>query len=144
FVVWGCFHGLFLIADRIFLLSLYEKIGRIPSTLFTFIAVMVGWVFFKTETLTQAFRMIKKMFSFDFSSFNIHFELNFWLLLFLAFLFSFSGGFSRVQKMQQTILFEEYKLGRLLITSFLCIVLFILCEASITSSGFNPFIYYRF
>ena len=144
FIVWGCFHGLFLIADRVFLLSFYEKIGRIPSTIITFIVVMIGWVFFKTETLTQATAFIKKMFSFDFSSYNIYFEMNFWTMLFLAILFSFTGGFARVVRMQENVLFLEYSLRRVLITSVICVMLFIICEAAITSSGFNPFIYYRF
>lgn len=144
FVVWGCFHGLFLIADRVFLLSVYEKIGRVASTIITFIIVMIGWVFFKTETLSQAFSYIKKLFSFDFSTYHIHFELNFWTMLILAFLFSFSGAFSRIIKMQSNVLFEVYSLRRVLTTSVVCVILFILCEAAITSSGFNPFIYYRF
>ena len=144
FIVWGCFHGLFLIADRVFLLSVYEKIGRIPSNIITFIVVMIGWVFFKTETLTQATAFIKKMFSFDFSSYNIYFEMNFWTMLFLAILFSFTGGFARVVRMQENVLFLEYSLRRVLITSVICVMLFIVCEAAITSSGFNPFIYYRF
>lgn len=144
FVVWGCFHGLFLIADRVFLLSVYEKIGRVFSTIITFIIVMIGWVFFKTETLNQALLYIKKMFSFDFSKYYIHFELNFWTMLVLAFVFSFAGGFSRVIKMQDAVLFEEYSLKRIVTTSFICVILFVLCEAAITSSGFNPFIYYRF
>lgn len=144
FIVWGCLHGLFLIADRVFLLSVYKKIGRIPSTIITFIIVMIGWVFFKTETLGHAGAFIKKMFSFDFSSYYIYFELNFWTMLVLAVVFSFAGGFTKVVRMQENVLFSEYSLRRVLITSFVCVVLFILCEAAITSSGFNPFIYYRF
>jgi len=144
FIVCGCFHGLFLIADRVFLLSVYEKIGRIPSTIITFIIVMVGWVFFKTETLSHAILYINKMFSFDFSTYNIYFELNFWTMFVLAVIFSFSGGFAKIIKMQSTILFAEYSLTRVIITSIVCVVLLILCEAAITSSGFNPFIYYRF
>jgi alginate O-acetyltransferase complex protein AlgI len=144
FIVWGCFHGLFLISDRMFLLSFFEKIGRIPSTIITFVIVMIGWVFFKTETLSHAVLYLNKMFSFDFSTYNIYFELNFWTMFVLAFLFSFSGGFAKIQKLQHLILFSEYSMKRTITTSFICILLFIICEAAITSSGFNPFIYYRF
>jgi len=31
FVIWGAFHGLFLILDRLFLLKVYKKIGKVPS-----------------------------------------------------------------------------------------------------------------
>ena len=144
FIIWGCFHGLFLIADRVFLLSVYEKIGRIPSTIITFIIVMVGWVFFKTESLSHAISFIRKMFVFDFSSYPVYFEMNFWTMLILAIVFSFSGGFSKIQRIQHDVLFYQYSMRRLFFMSFICLVLFIVCVAAITSSGFNPFIYYRF
>ena len=31
FVIWGAFHGTFLVLDRLFLLRFYKKIGPIPS-----------------------------------------------------------------------------------------------------------------
>jgi alginate O-acetyltransferase complex protein AlgI len=36
FVLWGAFHGFFLIMDRIFLQNFLDKVGKIPSVLFTF------------------------------------------------------------------------------------------------------------
>src|SRR5262245_34022819 len=54
FLVWGVFHGLFLAVERVGLGRLLEKI---PSPLrhgYTMLAVMAGWVLFKSETLGQA------------------------------------------------------------------------------------------
>jgi len=44
FVVWGTFHGLFLIADRIFLLKFLSRIGKIPAIAFTFLITLIGWL----------------------------------------------------------------------------------------------------
>ncbi|MFC2121926.1 MBOAT family O-acyltransferase, partial [Bacteroidota bacterium] len=49
FIVWGAYHGLFLILDRIFLIKFLNKIGRIPGTLITFFVVIMGWVVFRLE-----------------------------------------------------------------------------------------------
>ena len=37
FIIWGAFHGLFLILDRLFLLKFYDKIGKYPSIIITFL-----------------------------------------------------------------------------------------------------------
>ncbi|MFI5164794.1 MAG: MBOAT family O-acyltransferase, partial [Bacteroidia bacterium] len=46
FIIWGAYHGLFLVLDRLFLLKLTEKIGKIPRIIFAFFVVVIGWVFF--------------------------------------------------------------------------------------------------
>ena len=67
FILWGSFHGLFLILDRLFLLKFYSLIGKLPSVIITFFIVMIGWVFFRTEDLNDAGEYLFKLFSFDFS-----------------------------------------------------------------------------
>jgi len=53
FVLWGAWHGLFLVVERAGLERLLARIG--PFThLYTLLAVMGGWVLFRCETLTQA------------------------------------------------------------------------------------------
>ena len=58
FVLWGAYHGLFLILDRLFLLKFYEKIGRIFSVIITFIIVIIGWVIFRIEDSQNIFIFI--------------------------------------------------------------------------------------
>ena len=41
FIVWGVFHGFFLVMDRVFLNKFHEKIGKIPSVVFTFFLVII-------------------------------------------------------------------------------------------------------
>ena len=57
FIAWGAFHGLFLVADRLFLLKILEKIGKFPAILFTFFISLIGWVLFRAETLTYALEL---------------------------------------------------------------------------------------
>jgi alginate O-acetyltransferase complex protein AlgI len=54
FVVWGAYHGFWLILERMGLSNLQHKIGRMPSVILTFIVVVVGWAIFRTENLADA------------------------------------------------------------------------------------------
>ena len=64
FVIWGAYNGTFLVLERLFLLKVYERIGRFFRTLITFFIVAVGWVFFRVEKFGDAVLYIKRMFSF--------------------------------------------------------------------------------
>ena len=50
FVIWGLFHGTFLVLERIFPI---EKIlhFRLLKSIYTLLVVIVAWVFFRAETL---------------------------------------------------------------------------------------------
>ncbi len=54
FVVWGLFHGAFLVAER---LGLADRVRALPAPLrhgYLLLVVAIGWVFFRAETLAQA------------------------------------------------------------------------------------------
>jgi len=144
FIIWGIYQGLFLILDRLFLLKLLKKLGKIPSILITFFVIVIGWVIFQADTLTSAYAYLGKMFSFRGGAENeLWLNPKFWTMLVIAILFSFWGGFKKIDQWIEKL----YSLpgNRVIITmSLLAVILFILSEATITSSGFNPFIYFRF
>jgi len=143
FVLWGGYHGLFLMLDRLFLMKYLKKLGHVPSILITFFIIMMGWVMFRSEKMAAGFEYIATMFSFRSAENSIWLHSKFWTMLVIAILFSFWGGFKRID--QWIIrLYDTPKNGAILTFSFLAILFFILCVATITSSGFNPFIYFRF
>ena len=144
FVIWGAFHGLFLIADRMFLLKFYSKIGKIPSIIITFLIVLVGWTIFRAENISHAWIFIQKMFTFDFEGYNLYFDNKFYTIMIFAVIFSFWGAFRGVEKWQDKLFNKEQKFSSLIIMSLISVILVLICVSSITSSGFNPFIYFRF
>lgn len=144
FIIWGAFHGFFLIADRIFLLKFFEAIGKLPSIIITFFITLIGWVLFRVESIDMAIIYIKRMFAFNFDYDGLYFDGKFYGILIIAVFFSFYGGFSRIEKWQEYI-FRERKSLRVLIPMFIIsILIFVISLGYITSSGFNPFIYFRF
>jgi len=144
FIVWGCFHGLFLIADRLFLLKFYAAIGKYPSVLITFFIVMMGWVFFRADNMNDARDYFYKLFCFDFSTTQFVYLNDFYVLMLLASLFSFGGLLTPFFKLQHSVLFGNYNGSKTIVVSTFCLVLLIISISGILGGGFNPFIYYRF
>ena len=61
FVVWGLFHGTFLVVER---LGLADAIGRLWAPIrhvYLVIVVMIGWAFFRADTLAGAVAFLKAM-----------------------------------------------------------------------------------
>ncbi len=144
FVFWGAFHGFFLIADRLFLLKFYKAIGKIPSIIITYFIVLIGWVFFRAEDITYAWHYIIRMFTFSGNESNIFLDTKFFSILAIATFFAFFGVIPGIEKWQEKMLAEKQKNYAIYLMVAFSIVFLIICIASITSSGFNPFIYFRF
>ena len=143
FVIWGAYHGLFLILERVFLEKVYNKAGKFISTAFTFLVVIIGWVFFRIEHLPDAFQYLERMFSFQ-SGTTISYFRGVWFHFGLAFVFAFFVYTKWGQKIQDTVYFNDYTTRRHVALSVVSAVLLTLCVSSITAFGFNPFIYFRF
>jgi alginate O-acetyltransferase complex protein AlgI len=129
--------------ERVFLHRVYDQIGKLPSTVITFFIVVIGWVFFRVEKLSDAVVYLKRLFSFNFgNAFSLDSE--FFTFFIIAGFFAFFTYFAKGQSIQDKIYFADYTNKRHLAISALVAVLFILSLGSITAFGFNPFIYFRF
>ena len=144
FLIWGAYHGFFLILDRLFLLKILNRMGQIPSIIITFLFVMVGWVVFRLERVAKIKIYLSKLFSLNSS---VEFETipAFGLISILAVIFSFLVIFKQGKKLEKFVFYtEHYSLKYHFIFTILSILLLMLSTSSITSSDFNPFIYFRF
>jgi alginate O-acetyltransferase complex protein AlgI len=144
FVIWGAYHGLFLVLEKSFLLRFYEKVGRIPRVAVTFVVVVIGWVFFRLETFSAAMQYFQAMFSFvgNGKSFFINREFSF--ILMLSALFSFFTLMPAGARIQENIYGSFHGMKGHLAYTLLAFALLTLSLSSITSADFNPFIYFRF
>jgi alginate O-acetyltransferase complex protein AlgI len=146
FVIWGAFHGVFLIFDRLFLINLLTKIGAWPSRIFTFFVVIIGWVFFRVETFEGAITLIKKMFEFDTLSDDFSTIPMFKLTVVFAILFSVFSGFSKGKQAEVYVYDGVYlkNIKSTLLVILLALIALCLSVSFISASNFNPFIYFRF
>jgi len=143
FVLWGIFHGLFLILDRLFLVDLLRKLGDLMSVLITFFIVVLSWVIFRLESLAEAGLFYKKLFLFDGLGFPDVMG-NFWLAMLLAAFISFIT-MSRVGlKWEASLMETPLKVHKSTMQFVVSLLLFLICLSELGSSNFNPFIYFRF
>ncbi|KAA0592583.1 MBOAT family protein [Azospirillum lipoferum] len=61
FVVWGLWHGAFLVFERLGISRLLDRSVPMARHLYTLLVVMVGWVFFRADTLGHAWTFLKAM-----------------------------------------------------------------------------------
>lgn len=61
FVVWGLFHGLFLVIERVGVAARLQTLPRALRHAYLLLVVMVGWVFFRAETFSSALTMLRAM-----------------------------------------------------------------------------------
>lgn len=140
FVVWGMIQGVFICLER---MGLERILKRIPN-LFRYVYVLVifttSMVFFRSETMSDAFRIIKSLFIWNndgIKNFTILTLLDRENIFFI--LFSILAS----TPLWKNVLDKKGEhlegLGNILI----CLI-FIIAVCYRMSTGFNPFIYFRF
>ncbi|MBA3648982.1 MAG: MBOAT family protein [Chitinophagales bacterium] len=141
FVVWGIYHGLFIVLDRLFLVNLLKPVSKIFRIALTFLIVVLGWILFRSTSLAQAFNFYHCMFSFNLTMASPDLDYKFIFFLLIAIFFSFFGVVNAIEQNQ----IKWFNPERWLIPKILSsILLMFWCLAEISSGSFNPFIYFRF
>jgi alginate O-acetyltransferase complex protein AlgI len=61
FVIWGLFHGTFLVVERLGLAAAVRRMWRPLRHVYLLLVVMVGWAFFRADTLPSAVAFLRAM-----------------------------------------------------------------------------------
>lgn len=143
FIVWGLWHGLFLVIERLGFKKALDKLPKFIGWIYTMLVVLVGWVFFRADTLSAAMKYLGEMFSFSggvangMAQFdNLSFIITSIALVLCTPVYQLVKG-----KLEKT---EVGKKAAFVIGAVLATGLFILSVIFLTGSGYNPFIYFRF
>lgn len=144
FILWGVFHGIFLILDRLFLLNVLQKASKFIAIPFTFIVVVCGWVLFRNENLETALHCLKQMFAFNFVDGKFALNNDFVFMAILASVFSFFAITTKTKSIQSFFYNVSFntKYNWPLVLS--AIALYYISLSFISALNFNPFIYFRF
>lgn len=143
FIIWGFFHGGFIILERFQLFKLPLKLHFLKHV-YLLLVVMIGWVLFRAENLQYALDFIHKMFAFvgGVISDNTAFEYldnQVYIAILIGTLFALP--------LRHTI---EKKLTRLAGQKFIFIkelcylCIFILSIMEVAQATYQPFIYFKF
>ncbi len=138
FLLWGMFHGVFLVLERAFLGKYLDKNPlKILNHVYCLLVVAVGWVFFRAENLGQAAAYLGNMFRFagnGSESFLEIFGIRCVVLSAVGVLMSVLLPGEWQKKLRDNGLFRAAALPCLL---FVCILM-------LAADSYNPFIYFRF
>ena len=140
FLIWGLYHGTFLILDRIFLRKLFDKFPLWVSRLVTFNFVVVGWVFFAIEDFSMALDFLGRMTNVTLFSLSVwSLELG---LLSVKSIFILSASIL----FTSTALYDRFKFpdSHPLTMAVVGVLLWLVSVSYLAGSDFNPFIYFRF
>jgi alginate O-acetyltransferase complex protein AlgI len=144
FLAWGIFHGFFLVLDRVILLQVFKRIGKFPSMTLTFLITLVGWVIFRSSSIKGAGHYLHKMFILDTRDCNVFLDTRFWAIMALATIISFARAFRTCEDIPLVVRPAPNCLSRYWVCTLGTLILLILSIGAVTSSEFNPFIYFRF
>ncbi|BCJ93385.1 alginate O-acetylation protein [Anaerocolumna cellulosilytica] len=148
FIVWGLWHGIFMLLERITRNSslLKFKIPIIIKHTYTLLIVIIGWVFFRAETLEYALAYLGVMFGIV-KPVNIGYDVmyyldNFAIFIIIIAIIAATGVLSYLankieKKHSNQPLFNCVKLVYISLLMVICVIF-------VMASTYNPFIYFRF
>jgi len=151
FVLWGVYYGLLLVLEK---LLWGKRLSEIPvlGRVYTLLIVVIGWVLFRSESLSYAMEMLRAMFGgyglgqgtvtwsmiLERSSVN-----GLFLLAMLAGIVLSTGIGRRIADRSKDLAPK----GRTVLESAACVcsvLVFLLSVVSLAAGSYNPFIYFRF
>ena len=154
FITWGCFYGVIIIIEKIFLGKVLDKLPSPVRSAYTMLLVILGWVLFDTADLPAAFAYMGAMFGIAgiagiagitqhpvnlVDGTSIYLLINFGIMLLIC-VFACTDLWKRAyNRLYNRIpVFLNY-----------CAVVyqsgvFILTIAYLVNAGYNPFLYFNF
>lgn len=143
FVAWGLYYGILLLIEKYLLAPLLEKLPAVIRHIYSMVLVMIGWVFFFSESLGGAITYLKLMIGsggnglIDREAFYLlKTNMVLWAIVILA-------STAIVHKKYTGFIYNEKK-TRTAVNCIAYAVLFLLCVAYLVTESYNPFLYFRF
>jgi len=149
FAIWGLWHGAFLVVERMGLGARLDRAWRPVRHLYTLGVVLVGWVFFRAEVLSDAGRILRALaggmptVGEGYSAYLYITPL--WLLALCVGIVASTP--LPIFLWRQVGLLSNTPLRRFLwgLATFFCLLGFLVYSAvTVAGSAYNPFIYFRF
>ena len=153
FIIWGLFHGAFLIFERLGFNRILQRLPKPISISYVLFTVMVGWVFFKANDIGHSINYLKSMFGFyDGQDYKALIKLdNFAIFsIVIGIIFStpilntFEEFFQTILRKQSDYLKNILCIFRIFVINMGVLFLMLFCIMEVASSSYSPFIYFRF
>ncbi len=136
FVVWGLYHGVFVIIERLGFKKVLERM-KCVSVLYTFFVVSIGWVLFRAENTIYGIKYLSRMMSFCNNDAIYYFDKK-TIFTFACAILGMGSLYNCIPK------WIKEKWNGSIMEAIYCLFILILSIASIAGDTYNPFIYFHF
>lgn len=141
FIIWGLYYGILLIVEKYAWCKIQRKLPAILNHLITIIIVMIGWVLFFSNNLSQAFSIIGSMFGAGpLTNVNVAFYFR---TYFVYLLIGILGATPLIRSINILLNYYYNKIFYLL-NMVVAFVLLLLVIAFMISSTYQSFLYFVF
>ena len=142
FVIWGLYHGLFLIFDKIFWLDFQKSLPRVFNNLVNFLLIMIGWGIFRAESLAHASFYLPALLGLSpsegtFIYLNGNVQVSIIVGLAICFRAAIPGFERALTAYNRATWKQECELA-------ITLVLLVASIAKLAMTSFTPFLYFRF
>ena len=138
FLFWGFYYGVLLLIEKLVLGKYIKRLPAFFQHLYAMVIVIIGWVFFTSPNLSTALAYLKVMFTGGAGTMGGANAVLPWVGMFLL---GVVGSTPLAKKVWDKL---EGKKAMPLAEGVLCLAGLLLCIASLVSSSYNPFLYFRF
>ena len=141
FVLWGVYFGIIIIIEKLFLGKYLEKAPAFLSHLYAIFLFTFGWVLFDFTDMGQMRDFIVSLFNGGSVGLISHDALVYVLAYLPVLIISIIASTPLVSNLHKKI---ENRAWCGYADAALVLIALVICTASLVSSGYNPFIYFRF
>lgn len=144
FIAWGLYFGILIAIEKAFLGKILDKIYPPISHLYLVLVVMIGWIFFRSNSFTYAFNYTKLLFGLDnnllYNNLTIMYLNDYGYIIILSVIFSIPIIPILKNKLHE---FKETH-AYYIIKSIVFMSMFGATVIELVNSTYNPFLYFRF
>lgn len=146
FVLWGLYFGILLVIEKVFLLKVLDKVKSVFSHIYLLFVVLIGWVFFEFDSMSQMGRFFSCMFGFGnfkfVNQFTVYLLLNGIVVLIIAAIGATPLSKNIAVKFMDKI--KEKEVLSTVVENVVLIAIFLICIFYLVAGSYNPFLYFRF
>ena len=145
FIVWGLMFGIILIIEKLWFNKYLEKLPNILKRIYVLFIVMISFIIFRADNLSEAFKIINGLFGFNKDVFineiTIYNLKNYFVVILIAILAATPILKNLIIKLKKNKK-ANYLIN--LLEPFYIVFLLIIVTAYLIDNSYNPFLYFRF
>ena len=145
FLIWGLLFGIILIIEKIFLNKFMEKLPSFIRRIYVLFIVMILFVIFNSDNMSEALTNIKGLFGMNgevfINDYTLHYLKSYLPLLIIAFF----GATPFIKILIDKLRKNKYINSIInILEPILIVVILVVVTSYLIDNSYNPFLYFRF